>query len=502
MKYIGIICAVTALLFASCTKLDRFPLSQVSSETFWQSQADFEKALAANYATLQNSMWSYGMPIWDCMTDNGYAQHDAGVRNIARGDISPSTGGYILDVYRLSYQAITRINIFLQELGRYQGNDMSEGTKKAYEGEVRFLRAFFYFQLYSAYGEVPLVLEPLTIETQEQAKQPADKILEQILADLDFAIANLNQVPYSQNGGHLVSSSAKALKARVLSFAAYDNAGTPDIAMLTTVRDLCQDIRADYSLSPAFTDLFRNAGQTGNSEIIFSVNFLAPDNVSQWDLWYGDWLSASPLQNFLDAFECTDGLPFGISPLTDLNAPMENRDPRLNMTVFVDHVDWGGGNLHFPSNQKPTGYGVKKFLEPGNTPYDYSTRSDQNAVLLRLGEVLLMYAEAQNEIAGPDESVYDAMEELRLRVDMPAYPAGLSKDEMRERIRHERRVELAFEGLRYYDLKRWRIAGEVLNNVTDGIINYNFEDKFYEWPLPQPEIERNHGTLVQNPAYN
>ena len=173
----------------------------------------------------------------------------------------------------------------------------------------------------------------------------------------------------------------------------------------------------------------------------------------------------------------------------------------MEKTVFKDHPDWGGGNVHFPTNNRPTGYGVKKFLEPKNIPYGYSTISQQNAVILRLGEVLLMYAEAQNEISGPDESVYKAMADLRAHLQMPPFPIGLSKNQMRERIRHERRIELAFEGLRYFDLKRWRIASEVLNNVKDGFLPYNLQNKFYKWPLPQAEIDKNRGALVQNPDY-
>lgn len=112
-----------------------------------------------------------------------------------------------------------------------------------------------------------------------------------------------------------------------------------------------------------------------------------------------------------------------------------------------------------------------------------------------------MYAEAQNELAGPDASVYKAVNDLRTRVGMPPFPPGLTKDQMRQRIRHERRIELAFEGLRYFDLIRWHIAGQVLNNVKDGLLPYHFEDKFYRWPLPQPEIDKSGGALLQNPDY-
>ena len=198
------------------------------------------------------------------------------------------------------------------------------------------------------------------------------------------------------------------------------------------------------------------------------------------DQWYGDWLVVSPLQNLVDAFE--------------------EGDPRLEKTIFADEVTIEG-NTHIPSNSLPTGYGVAKFLSPGLMPYGYSTQSQQDWVMLRYADVLLMYAEAQNELSGPDPSVYEAINAIRDRVAMPDIPQGLSQAEMRETIRHERRIELAFEGLRYYDLKRWRIAEEVLNNLDDGVLDYTFEERFYQWPIPQTEIDKSQGQLEQNPDY-
>lgn len=512
MKYCKVIllALMVGLLFHSCKKLDRYPLDKISSETFWKSRGDFDKALTAIYASMQpanqgynvTAIWSFGIPNWDCITDNAYGQHNyENTIGIASGDISPSSGGYISDVYLLSYKAIARINIFLQQLADYKGTDITDAEREELQAEALFFRSFFYFQLYYAYGDVPLVTEPLSIAGQYQPKQPADNILHQVLKDIDFAIAHLPPLPYYENGGHVVVSTAQALKARVLLFAAYDEQGTPDLARLKTVRDLCLQIAPQYTLSEKFTDLFQTAGQVDNPEIIFSVNFLAPDNVAQWDLWYGSWLVVSPLQNFVDAFECKDGLSIDESAFYDADHPFENRDPRLKMTVYRDFVDWGEGRQWHPSNDRPTGYGLKKFLDPENMPYDYSTQSQQNAVIFRLGEILLMFAEAENEIAGPTPAVYDALKKLRGRVDMPPLPAGLSKAQMRQKIRHERRIELAFEGLRYYDLKRWRIADEVLNQVTDGLLQYRFEERFYKWPLPQSEIDKSQGTLVQNPDY-
>lgn len=122
--------------------------------------------------------------------------------------------------------------------------------------------------------------------------------------------------------------------------------------------------------------------------------------------------------------------------------------------------------------------------------------------MLRYADVLLMAAEIENELKGPTTKALNYVNTVRKRAGMPNFPTGLSKDQFRERLRKERRVELAFEGLRFYDLKRWKIAEDVLNKVTDGIIPYSFETKFYRWPFPQTEIDKSQGKLVQNPDYS
>lgn len=510
-KIIYLLIAVTFLSLNACNDvLDLNPLDAISTPTFWKKKADFDQALTAIYGKRQASIFTVEMGEWDCITDLGYSKTTTG---IVSGDISSSSqnylpgayvmGSFIPGVYITSYAGIAGINIFLKQLNNYTGSDFTDVAKKQAEAEARFHRAFYYFQLYNFYGDVPLVLEPLSVETMKQPKVSADLIFNQVLTDIDFAIANLSSGSYVTSVGRPTISSAQAFKARVLIFKAYGNTGTPDIALLTQVRDLCLAIQSTgyYSLSPKFSDIFQDKGQKGNKEIIYSVIFLAPNNVIAWDMWYGDWLMACPLPSFVADFECKDGLQWGVSPLTDLTNPMLNRDPRLATTIFKDKPDWGGGNVHNPTNARPTGYGVLKFCVPENVPYSNATLSQQDAVILRLGEVLLMYAEVQNEIAGPDATVYGAINTIRSRVNMPPLPAGLTKDQMRDKIRHERKIELAFEGLRYFDLKRWRIAGPVLNAVKDGIIIDKFLDKFYKWPLPQSEIDLNGGVLIQNPDY-
>ncbi|GGZ12986.1 membrane protein [Echinicola pacifica] len=505
MKHIKYYIIIACLLvLSSCDGfLDKNPTDQLSSELFWKSKSDFDNALTAVYGSMQSDLFTYGAPNLDVITDNGYGQHNYwGSNTIVQGNIFPSSGGYISNVYSTSYNAIARVNIFLQNLENYQGDDISADQRKQYEGEAKFVRGFFYFQLYQAYGAVPVVTQPLDLETQFQPKNPAAEVYEQINIDLTEAINKLPDLSFASGGGHAVKSSAQGLLLRALMYNGYQADGTANTAVLEEAQGLAEELMdGKYELAEDYLSVFQTGTQEGNVEILFSVKYLAPDNATPMDQWYGDWLVVSPLQNMVDEYEYIDGLAFGESPLTNTTELFENRDPRLNMTIFDDYVDWGNGNVHRPSNNRPTGYGLKKFLTPDLIPYGYSTRSEQDWPVLRYADVLLMYSELVNELSGPTTQAYEAINEVRGRVGMPALAAGLSMEEFRAAIRHERRIEMAFEGLRYYDLKRWKIAEEVLNSVDDGVIPYHFEDRFYLWPLPQSEIDKSNGVLVQNPDY-
>lgn len=473
-----------AFAFGGCSDfLDKNPTDQLSSALFWKSKADFDNALTAVYGTMQTSQYSSGAPNMDALTDNGYGQHNYyGSSGIVQGNVFPSSGGYISDVYITSYRGIARSNIFLQKLEEYEGDDISPETKAKMAAEAKFVRGFYYFQLYQAYGSVPLVTVPLDFETQFQEKVSKSMIFGQVVADLEEAISALPDVPYYSGGGHAVKSSAQALLLRAYMFDGFVGKNSPNTENLLKAKVLSDDLmKGDYRLVDDYTSVFQANSQEGNGEIIFSIKFLAPDNSTAMDQWYGDWLVVSPLQNLVDEYE--------------------SGDLRLGQTIFDDIVDWGDGKTHTPSNGRPTGYGVKKFLTPELIPYGYATRSEQDWVLLRFGDVVLMDAELENELSGPTAEVYASVNAIRNRSGLGDLPAGLSREEMREKIRHERRIEMAFEGLRYYDLKRWKIAGEVLNNVTDGVVPYHFEEIFYEWPLPQSEIDKSNGVLIQNENY-
>ncbi len=460
--------------------LEKNPLSKPSENTFWKQKSDLDMALTACYGTMtkfSHGYFSFGTPQWDSFVDNCHSVGEGITFDVFQGNIDPSTVGIIQDVYKGSYVGITRMNLFLYQLDRYENTDLSETERDFYKGQVLFLRAFYYSFLYRCYGDVPLILEPLDLETQYQPKVEAAKILEQIYSDLDDAIGLLPDNTYLELPGRVTKGAALALKVRIMLYDAYNDNGKADI------------------------------GKT-NTEIIFSTKYLAPNNWHTSDLWFGAWLRCAPLTNLVSEFEFKDGTPFSKeSALYNPENPIENRDPRLDMSAFYQQLVMG--DVEQPvTGVLPTGYGLKKFVTRDKTQYPigYNTRSDQDWVHFRYAEILLAIAEAENEVNGPTQKAYDAINSIRARkgVDMPPLPTGLNQTQMREKIRHERRIELAFEGHRYFDLKRWRIIGEIMNNFDEPTLPLYksvFEDRFYLWPIPQSEIDKNNGVLVQNPNY-
>jgi len=515
MKKILIVLATVALLSSGCNKdfLDRNPLDQLSTSSFWKSQSDLDQALTACYAKLKDGTYSTHLPIWDNITDNSYGQHTNDFYNtkeIVTGNINSSNGGFE-GTYNSAYSGIARANIFLENLKSATISGLSDATKKTYEAEARMIRAHYYSYLYRLYGSVPLVDKPVDLETMNMAKSSAADINKFMMDDIDFSIANLSAKTYQESGGHWTQGAAKAFKARMLLYDAYDDSGNAIAQKMTDVKALLSSITGYTIGGVDFSDNFLSHKQENCPEIMMSVKRLAPNDWTEADMVYGDWVAVSPLSNFISEFEFKDGTPGTIIPyigngLIDVtsftNADLALRDSRLAKTVFIDKY-FVNGVSYKPSNGRPTGAGLAKFLSTNVNliPYDYATQSEQDWVLMRYADVLLMLAEAENEINGATATAYNAINSVRARSGMPDLVAGLTKDQMRAKIRHERRIELAFEGQRYFDLKRWKIAKQVLNAVVDGKLIYKFEDKHYLWPLPQGEIDKSNGILIQNSDY-
>lgn len=499
---------VLAVLCGGCEDfLDKNPPSVPSENTFWKRKSDLDMALTSCYGTMtKTEYFSFGTPLWDSFTDNCRSV-ESRTFDVFQGNIDPSTVGITQDIYLKAYIAITRQNLFLSQLSTYQNSDVSDSDKDFYKGQILFLRAFYYSFLYRCYGDVPLVTEPLDLETQFQPKVEAGKVLTQIYADLDEAIRLLPDQTYRELPGKVTKSAALALKTRILLFDAYTTGGKADIDKMKEVLNAAGQIKG-YSLSDSFEAIFQGKDQESNTEIIFSTKFLAPNNWHTGDLWFGAWSWSSPLTNLIEEFEFEDGTPFSTeNPLYNPENPIDKRDPRMGMSTFYQQLVMDGVKQPITTDL-PTKYGMKKFLtrDKNEYPIGYNTRSDQDWVHFRYAEILLSIAEAENEVNGPTEKAYNAINQIRGRkgIEMPPLPTNLTQDQMREKIRHERRIELAFEGQRYFDLKRWRIIERVMKDFNEPFLSLYkpvFEPRFYLWPLPQSEIDKNNKVLVQNPNY-
>jgi starch-binding outer membrane protein, SusD/RagB family len=485
---------IFALNMVSCSDfLDKNPLDQISSEAFWTTEKDADMALAGVYSRLYSYPFRHKDTEWDIMAGDVDGNQSHAIVNIARGQIEPTSGGIVSGIYTACYQGIGSCNFFLANIDKAP---LSTDKLNRYKAEVQFLRALFYFTLVDAYGGVPLYTAPVTIDEAKVAKSTKEQVVQQVISDLDFAIANLPNNAYAD--GHAVKGSALALKARVLLYdSKWNEAATAANQIITDGK---------FSLYNDFRKLFLASGKSNNPEIIFSTRHRAPDVTTDVDVrwaWHG---VVNPRKELVDAYECTDGLPITSSPLYNPGNWRLNRDPRLLLTIkaFEDSVvNSAGKTMGFQYNAvSGTGFNPVKYCNWDVLPIDYSTISEQDWIILRFADVLLMYAEAQNEAVGPDASVYTAVNRVRARVNMPALPAGLTKDQMRVRIRNERRVELALEGVRWGDIKRWKTAETYIPTLVDpgGARRVFVAPKHYLLPFPQSERDIN-PNLEQNSGY-
>ncbi len=260
-----------------------------------------------------------------------------------------------------------------------------------------------------------------------------------------------------------------------------------------------------YSLFPDYRGLFMLENE-GNSEVIFDVQYAVPEFTVPWDIIIELQINVAPTLDLVNSYHMKDGKSIQESSLYDPDQPYENRDPRLHQTVVIPGYMYRGGIV--PDDKYfSTGYGFKKYTTyKDDVSQPNIIDSEINFIVLRYADVLLMYAESQNEASGPDPSVYNALNKIRMRVGMPEITPGLSKDQMREVIRQERRIELAGEGLYYHDIRRWRTAeivmnADVWNSKGEVLQSRSFNpQRDYLWPIHETTIQEN-PALKQNPGY-
>lgn len=552
MKKIAYIAAIAALLFSSCIEEDRAPYDAYSTNTFYKTEADAMANLAAVYSqTAISGFWEDGNTlVLDAISDNAYCPHANQLPYyIGLGAATADKSGYA-NLYKdfFDYKGIKTANYFLENIDKVS---IPQEQKDMMKAEVRFLRAFNYARKLMFFGGVPLVTKTLAYGEELTYERKSEKeIADFVTTELDAAAKVL---PIDNERGRITKGAALAIKARVELFAGdFVNAEKDAKAVI----DL-----AKYELYNSYNGIFLEKNQSDparNKEVLLEVVYKYPDAGTDVSAFYtadeGGWSLVNPTQSLVDAYETINGLSIDQDPTYNPNKPYENRDPRLKATVIYPGTIWNNrifnslqksksprvndngelekdedGKLTFindfynDANQSKTGYGMRKYSASMNDlmhdPWDYQ---GLNFVVIRYAEVLLTYAEALIEQNKDLDKAAWALNEVRSRVGMPNV-TETNQTGLRARLRNERRVELALEGLRWIDMKRWKIADKVMNGPVKGVRTGSIDEttgaiiftgdhitvgdarkfdinKDYYFPIPQREINIS-PALKQNPGW-
>lgn len=525
---------------ASCSDdfLDRAPQDQISSETFWKSESDVELALNGCYAYVGASVYdAYN----DAYADNSYGQYpwESNATIISAGTIDANMNdGY-------DYAGIRRFNYFLDNIDKAP---VSEDVKKQYTSEVRVLRAWTYFNMAKKFGAVPLI-KNFFINGEDVAIAPTaeSEVMDFVISELDAVIGNL---PVENVFKSRVSKAAAlALKSRIHlfnnQFAEAASAAQQVMGLgyelfkvsSLSAADLADDYAAFVDFETAeeeqkfylglasYQKLFWEANE-GNVEVIMEVEYM-PESAYEYssgintiylaDNAGGGWSSVTPVQSLVDSYWTIEGEDF-VEPSKESRAAaynngdysaayleeFKNRDTRLYASILFPGAMWNDLQDGFEfswnkggSNISKTGYNYRKMVDPSESAQSGQYKGPQNFPVIRYAEVLLTYAEAKNEASGPSGEIYDALDAIRLRAGMPAIDraAVASKDALRSLIRNERRIELAGEGFRWDDIRRWGISQEVMTSIysIDGDLaqERRYDPKYIRLPYPQTAVDRN-----------
>ena len=401
---------------------------------------------------------------------------------------------------------------------------------RMWRAEARFLRAYFHFELLKRYGPIPIVTSTLSINgNYENTPRPTMKeVVDFIAKECDIAADTLELTPWRNVNdafGRATKGAALALKSRLLLYAASplyvdfgdtNEANKPtDVALWKSAADAAKAVidLNQYELASSYADLFKNDFQ--NKEYIFVRRYAANSDFekSNFPVSFGGQGGTNPSQNLVDDYEMLDGTPFDWNDPAKAAQPFENRDARLGATILMNMAPFKGKKVAtYPEgadaspnpNATKTGYYLRKFLNEDVNIQTGGSSSGHVVPLFRLAEIYLNYAEALNECdpTNPDIALY--LNKVRNRASLPNVSA-LSQEQMRAVIQHERRVELAFEEHRSWDVRRWKIASSTLGTPLMGVqierkplggYTYMpvkveqrvFQPKMYWYPIPQSEV--------------
>ncbi len=575
-KLILVVLSVCFILW-SCDDYEDYPIEQFTIDYVFSTTdslgVNAKGYLDAIYATMYNGHNRVGGDYLDAATDDALSSSltESSVQRLFSGRFTPTNlvGGEM--EWGRYYAGIRKANTFINHIdvvplmNTFKNNvEDSIPLNRAWKAEARFLKAYFYFELVKRYGGVPIVSDtPYQLgENVEIPRNTFEQCIDYIVGELDAIKDSLRSIPIANvnSDGHVVTQeAAMALKSRVLLYAAsplfnknpieHSNElvgyATYDPERWKKAADAAKyfiDTYSHFALNINFNAVFLNDyGVNNNKEIIFfrqgSKNMEiesrnGPVGFSGNNLGTG---RTSPTQNLVDAFPMKDGKAIDdpTSKYTySLSNMYQNRDPRLDLTVLHNASKWLNTTLqtyrdgtHNPTGatqKTKTSYYLRKFMGNFENQASYSEQLHV-WIMFRYAEMLLNYAEAQNEYAGPSDEIYQILKNIRKRARIEAGTNGMyglesnmSKDKMRDIIQNERRIELAFEEHRYWDIRRWRIAETIFANPLKGLsiikdggtLTFNvvpvattaFEPKRYLYPIPYSEVVKN-SNMIQNPNW-
>lgn len=550
MKKIFISILTACLFISACKKIDRFPETDFSDADFWNTESDLINACNRLYQELDGD-WIDNRAD-DAVNTGGPNEVSIGTRSV------PNTSGDWND----RYDEIFTANNILEKAPKAR---VSDAIKNRYLGEARFFRAYAYFKLLKIYGDVPLVLKTLNLNSPElyMGRTPRAQVVQAIYADLDFAAQWLPKradLPVAQYG-RVTRSTAWALKARVGLYEGtrakfHSTAGVTWQDHLNVAISSAQSVMGEgHALFANYGGLFVQAGEgPANTENILvkiygvsNANVIVGHNNSR-DLENG---RMAPTRNLLRQYLYSDGLPafnndntpsatrspqfVAEGSETSSNTILDNRDPRVAFTFFrTPEVAYQGPWIPKTSLGSRTAYAPKKGFNTIDQTIVNGGTVDR--ILIRYGEVLLILAEAKYELNGTisDADLNLTINALRTRVGFAPKLTNAfvttNNLSMREEIRRERTVELALEGFRYDDLIRWKLAESVLPQellgakfiaaewvgtngaglnlnsnqvlITEPASTRRFRpDRDYLYPVPIHEITTSGGSVIQNPNW-
>ena len=499
-----IIIVAIGVTFGSCSSdfLEKYDPTQLNAGNFYQTENQLEQAVDGVYSQMQDlisEQWYYAEYTSDNTTlhfDVGNRGHGPDREALEYWQINPSTMR-IRDWYDLLYKGLGNINITLAKM---EGTDLDAAVKANFEGQLKFFRAFYYFQLVQGFGDVVIVTEPIQspAEAYTFARSPVSEVYTLIESDLSFAVSSLSTRSSldASDIGRVTKDAALSLLGKVyLTEKKYGD----------VVSTLTQVLSMGYSLMTDYAEVF-DPNMKNNAESIFEVQFQSDSEVGEWS---GFTYNFYPRESYgaVIKFPNANGGGWNI-PTLDIIGSYEDGDLRKAVSLKEGYTNLDGDWVPVPF--------IAKYYHPDS--YTILGRPGNNWPVLRYADVLLMLAEAINEQTGPTSDALGYLNEIRDRAGLDAL-SGLTQDSFRDAIFHERRIELAFENDRWYQLKRTMSPSELVTFLTahgelershpttdrGGIPfspgDYKFEAFEALFPIPADERLINK-ELTQNEGYN